>query len=750
MDPDKVVYKRQFKMDDLEVGFEKTADNMRLECFRGGPSDITRVIANAKQISENIILNCDHRSIKPEYVSPNKLQSRRFPDEKDIIYIQPSPAVEKVTQQLKSINQKETWIKGPEGIGKSFAILNFLLPFRAKDYEARILYINNPSEMLKDWRHYIFKELIYTIGIDIEKLNKDENGKVQLGFPPEKNLEGKLAEIYSHISGEENDAGAFKRIREFIRNLKTYYHTKSKKLVLICDQYTALDNVGENQKAATKLTEELFKLFDWRIYGSSAPVKIPSGSTSPGTDIFIEKSFSDGQAIQYLKLNLGDFGPALKLPEITMVYENSNEEIKQQEEKRVAELDGNDRNSQIESQSSTEEIKEEEEKRIADMNENEGKPEIEPHSKTWKDSYPDLFKIYEMTKFYPYDLELITTLVRKEIGSFETWDQVLREFRETRINEITTAHKSWVEKLQASDKESFYKSIFCLYMGVRKQGANEIFDPRLMFLSKKGIKFASKMIENALWIHYSQKKDFWKAINSDVLNQLNLYSELISHEPTLKKHMKGGALERVCELVLELINRRGQEFSLNCLNCDNRYEKVNIGKISHIRHFRTFKDLVTLLEDARQSNQKTVEVFIPIKENYGIVDLIVFDGRNNHQRIVLVQVTINICSHKPSDYQFLKEFETLKTSNDMKAFKVLASHIMERTELDGSVASLKVQSAGKPQFLDQIFFSPAFKKIQFSEKLEEEIGCCLGKLLKTTLRLKRKLDVQDVSLVMTD
>jgi hypothetical protein len=100
-------------------------------------------------------------SVQSEYVSPNLLQ-KRFLSQK--IFVRLTQNCKILNDAIDSMKTNKLFVTGPIGIGKSYCLLHFVLSCRRHNGWCRILYINNPQQLIDKWTPYLFMEMIYAFG----------------------------------------------------------------------------------------------------------------------------------------------------------------------------------------------------------------------------------------------------------------------------------------------------------------------------------------------------------------------------------------------------------------------------------------------------------------------------------------------------------------------------------------------------------------------------------------------------------
>jgi len=268
-----------------------------------GPEPIEwPALKNAPQIQANIPLPetlLEEPSFRIEncYISANPLQSERFDEE--TTYIQASPAIETLISQecqKKLENSPTTYITGPVGMGKSYAILVYVLLHR-KERDA-ILYINNPIALLQNWSQYVINEVIYTISGDLE-VNLERIGREVFGLKPDNEI------TYDSIMAIFRDMLEYydsERILNLIRSLHVFYKNQEKKFLLVFDQFNKYEEESQKHEKWRKCTDDLISSFPRKVFGRSTLE--PIATSIKYQEIFLGSNFKFEQAFNYLQNKL--------------------------------------------------------------------------------------------------------------------------------------------------------------------------------------------------------------------------------------------------------------------------------------------------------------------------------------------------------------------------------------------------------------------------------------------------------------
>jgi len=198
-----------------------------------------------KYKNPNQILKSNHQVnqeyydfIDPMTISPNAL-TERFQDQ-DMLNVDGTPngfsffklpLYKKLLKNVLSLIERPTgkyYFEGPQGIGKSFALLSVVMEMR-KQKEFRVIYVNNP-ELWKDFDvRYIANELIWTFA-------QDEHS-----FPPPDGGSSKnpLEQWYQKISSQPS---AELEVINFLRTAYDYCIDHNIQMVAFLDQENSVRN----------------------------------------------------------------------------------------------------------------------------------------------------------------------------------------------------------------------------------------------------------------------------------------------------------------------------------------------------------------------------------------------------------------------------------------------------------------------------------------------------------------------------
>ena len=237
----------------------------------------------------------DFYSVNVAMVSPNKLQSEKFLENKFTFYF--SSHRKKAFFELEDVLQKK-WkilVTGIKDSGKSHFLADYVLRYRflGKDACARILYINNSELFSSNPKKYLMSELVYELFYDLED-ESDSDDFHDLGDPPliDKDLvtSNKLVR-WMHYMHDNFSLVNLNELVTFLAKLKKALNSRGMKVNLIWDESNVM--LGPNM---IPFDTELFRcmcdklLFDSVILGVTNnhlnPLKIDSDDYRLEIDAF--------------------------------------------------------------------------------------------------------------------------------------------------------------------------------------------------------------------------------------------------------------------------------------------------------------------------------------------------------------------------------------------------------------------------------------------------------------------------------
>ena len=409
------------------------------------------------------------------YISANPLQSERFSS--PTTYIQKSQAIKALMSEDcgKSLEKSEvSYITGPMGGGKSYALLFYVLMQR-KTGSCAVLYINNPASLLQGkWLTYVVNEVVYAISTD---LKLDLDAIAQQVFDLKEDDTNYLASIRG-IFSDIVDMSDYQGILRIIQKLNTFYRKKEKDFILIFDQHTKYEEMQDQNRVTKDLTEKLLDEFSKKVYGRSTLE--PLGTAAKQNEIFLGSSFTCEEATAYL---------AQKLNLYSVIYKRLIEELGLQEEGDF------------------------------DLSEDDylddDKTQLKP-----KESV--VSRIEEATEFIPYELEVIARLTNKFPNS--TLANLLETYYLERIPALQKIHRKWVSRISNLESTRLNQFIFVLdnSLATDKESLTNLIgepDPNLIYFDEetKRWSYINRLTKEAVYRFYRETLQFIEFL------QQNLY-----------------------------------------------------------------------------------------------------------------------------------------------------------------------------------------------------------------------------------
>ena len=580
-------------------------------------------LENALQIQDNIPTEGEFQQkkffwIESRFISANPLQRGRFGEEK--VYIQQSETARALltADWMSNLMNNPTYVTGPSGMGKSYALLYLILTKR-KNNECSILYINSPAFLFEKPEEYLINEIIYAISGDLRSNLDDISSKV---FQIEEARENKLQAIQTKLSMLRKSG-----INEIIKLIMTIgdYYTDKKAFMLIFDQYCQYEREFRSFPEAYSLVNKVCACFKIIIYGGKFILQSLS-STMCKSEEKLGMKFDKYEAIMFLYNKLKD-----------VIEKQIQNELKENEDEKTV---------------STRFIQ-----RIEEATEfipYELQAMTEVILKNTGRSLPE-----QIDEFYSTRIPIIQEIHRN-------WMKKLSSPELDRINEVIFALDNSIANgenllfLNPDPNLTYYNeecNQWCYISNLAKEAIYQYHRA-----DSKYIEYVNGNLSKFINTIVSLMKD--KKTPSRTKG--GLFKRLIELTIRLVKHKKE-AYEIICyyetykleakkkistpgylTITLPLENAKIQQFTIDSL------ESEIIGALT----------------------EKEVKVLIPTDPNFVYFDFIIIDAQNPEKRMIyLLQATINIKTHEESDIWFYNDLRKLMNN---KATKVeLVSRVLD-------------------------------------------------------------------------
>ena len=237
-----------------------------------------------KVYSEQIDFHQDIIQIRKKLVTANTLPNSRFgKDEDPMIMIAPTDLHQKIDNFMenmvynpineKSKSQKQIWITGSSGIGKSAAILTNVVKKRRSNSNPNkiiLLHMILTEVYLNDFFYSFFSDLLYAIFpfIDDKTFPSCPKGEEKSGSPMIDWLLYLLFDFKTNFNLET--------LRQFLPAVNDYCSLKGLKFVIIIDQ----TNIFQRQRQNKKIDESVEKFVHELIVGKYSNKVVLSSSNN--------------------------------------------------------------------------------------------------------------------------------------------------------------------------------------------------------------------------------------------------------------------------------------------------------------------------------------------------------------------------------------------------------------------------------------------------------------------------------------